>query len=215
MSHHYLKFLYPLKKQKEVLIQLNEKMPDEMRAPSEWLNDLDTISDHKQTFWNLECFYVEFGNPDQTVKYYWKMIELAQNVVHPCAFSTNQEYLRSVQGYKKFERGVHRININLLANWSRHDGRSIDEVREYNAVNNDSLAAAEVMAAYVAQHPILISKLDGISLPHVDMAGYTQGINHDYVPYLGYSTYLGMPFLESYPSDEVHKICSAPTIIKC
>lgn len=122
---------------------------------------------------DLQILYVDFGSPEQTVEMWWKAIAGTQpNAWRWDGLQTDAEHLRLAVCTKQYKPGIHRVRINLVANWETQHGRSVNDVRERNnAQTGQFLAHAEVLAAY-GLHDELLQQMDGQNLPYADLAGY-------------------------------------------
>jgi hypothetical protein len=141
------------------------------------LKDIDTTSDHIQRVDDLEVLYVDFGSPEDNVELWWKVLVGKQ----PNAWrydGLKAEHLRLAATAHQYEPGVHRIRLNLVAHWEPEVGRTVQEVRQQAQANGETLAAAEVLAAY-GLHDHLLQQMDGENLPYADLGGYEATIPGD------------------------------------
>ncbi|MGA3150290.1 MAG: hypothetical protein ABSD10_01560 [Candidatus Saccharimonadales bacterium] len=144
-----------------------------------WFDTVDTSSDHVQSVNDLEIFYIEFGSSEGNVEAYWRAIKANQpNARCYDGLKIDSNHLRLTPTARWYEPGIHRIRINLVAHWEPEDGRSVLQVREQAARTGETLAAAEVLAAY-AVHDELLRQQDGTNLPYADMAGFEATVPDD------------------------------------
>lgn len=68
-------YLQSLSDQLEMLRELNEQMPDELRVPDDWL-DQEAVSSHTQSVTDLEFFFVVLDSLENTRKFNFKLIQL-------------------------------------------------------------------------------------------------------------------------------------------
>ncbi len=78
------------------------------------------------------------------------------------------DYMKLLQGARVYQCGIHRIRINLVANWK--DGQSVEDVRKQASESGEVLAHTEVMSAY-GLHSTLFREQDGSIFPRADMGG--------------------------------------------
>lgn len=159
---------------------------------SDVIASLDARSDHAQRVDDLEILYVDFGSPERNVEMWWKVLVGTQpNAWRWDDLKTDGKHLRLHPQARQYEPGVHRVRINLFANWEPQNGRSVDQVRERTAhLDNQFLAHAEVLAAY-GLHDELLRQQDRQNLPYADMAGFEATLP-------GRRPWTGVPYLYWY-----------------
>lgn len=157
------------------LKELNKRMPKAMRVPDSWFNNLERDDEHVQSVQRLKFYFVVKDTIEETLAYNWKLIELTQPAIYHSGFSTSADRLRLDETARKYSKGIHLVEINLVDNWSPDEGRSVDQVR-INAIKiGQKLAGVEAIAAYALQDPKLLQAQDGKNLPYCDLAGLQQG----------------------------------------
>ena len=166
--------LLSLEDQLNKLIDFNERFWGGLLT-SEEFTAIDISSDHVQFVDDLEILYVDFGSPEKNIEMWWKAIAGNQpNAWRWDGLKTDPKHLRlgsNTHLYDPGMRGIHRVCINLVANWEPEKGRSVLQVREQAARSGEYLAHAEVLAAY-GLHDELLQRMDGENLPYADMAGF-------------------------------------------
>ncbi len=168
----FTQYLLSLEDQRNLLEVLDVSVWDGQIKSAGWFDKLDTASDHIQSVDDLEIFYIEFGSPEKNVEMWWRAFTANQpNVWRWAGLKTDAEHLRLHPEAHEYQPGIHRIRINLVANWEPQNGRSVLQIRERAAVSGETLAHAEVLAAY-AVHDELLRQQDGENLPYADMAGF-------------------------------------------
>ena len=167
----YAHLSLPLDEQLSLLRKYNEKywigaITEDMFAA------VDTMSDHTQRVEDLEILYVEFGSPKETFEN-WVAVWKGENPDFWRGDSLNDGYdiRRLARNTKKYPVGIHRIHINLVADWDPENGNSVDDTRNRVKGTKEKLAHGEVFAAY-ALHTELLQATDGTNLPYFDAAGY-------------------------------------------
>lgn len=197
------------------LLSLDEQL-DRLRAFNSqcWDNRLtdeqfaavDTSSDHVQSVNDLEVLYVDFGLPeDNNVEMWWRVLVWTQSEAWRYReVVAGMPHLRLATVAHHYMPGIHRVRLNLMAYWGPDESRSVHEVRESARANGETLAAAEVLAAY-GLHGQLLQQMGGEYLSKgeylssAELGGYevtipgTKGL----VPYLewkslGHRVYLGL-----------------------
>lgn len=208
--------LLPLDEQLALLREYNEKywggaLTEDMFAA------VDTESDHAQRVEDLELLYVEFGSPKETFENWvavWKGEQ--PGFWRGDSLSDGYKIRRLAKNTRKYPVGIHRIHINLAANWSPKQGRSVDDVRDWlKGDTRDKLAHGEVFAAY-ALHTELLQKTDGTNLPYFDAAGYEVKLSGDSewrsVPYGYWSAVNSKAYVRSYSTDGRLQRYAAPVV---
>jgi len=71
----------------------------------------------------------------------------------------------------QYKPGISLVRINLLSYWGLNYNRNVVEVREQAKIRGEFLAHSEILSTY-GLHNELLKKMDGKSLPYVDLAGY-------------------------------------------
>lgn len=89
---------------------------------------------------------------------------------------TDAAHLRVHPKATVYERGIHRVTLDLVAHHEPEDGRTVTEVREAATQSGETLAALEVLAA-AAHFPEWVQAMDGEKVPYVDLAGYEYRFN--------------------------------------
>jgi hypothetical protein len=89
---------------------------------------------------------------------------------------TDAAHLRVHPKATVYERGIHRVTLDLVAHHEPEDGRTVTEVREAATQSGETLAALEVLAA-AAHFPEWVQAMDGEKVPYVDLAGYEYRLN--------------------------------------
>lgn len=146
---------------------------------------------HVQSVDDLEILYVDFGSPEKTVEMWWKVLVGTQpNAWRWDKLKTDAKHLRLHSYARQYGPGIHRVRINLVANWEPKDGRTVIQARERALATAQTLAAGEVLAAY-GLHDELLRQQDGENLPYTDLAGYEATLPGDrpwaHYPYLDWS----------------------------
>lgn len=101
--------------------------------------------------------------------------------------------LHPIPGTKVYERGIHRVVVDLAANWEPQGGRTLLEVDQRPLQPGQSPAAAELLAA-AAHFPKWVQAMDGVTVPYVDLWGFRFRLNTEddspeawsYCPCLGW-----------------------------
>ncbi|MEX2006903.1 MAG: hypothetical protein WD877_01940 [Candidatus Saccharimonadales bacterium] len=128
--------------------------------------------EHVQSVNDLQIFYVDFGSPEKNVEMWWKVLAGTQsNAWRWDGLRTDKKHLRLGPNTRQYASGIHRIRINLVANWEPEHGRTVLQVREQASRSGELLAHTEVLAAY-GLHDELLRQQDGENLPYADMAGF-------------------------------------------
>ena len=169
----YQRHLLSLDAQLDRLRKFDITVWNDCVATAGWFDGVDTSSDHVQRPDNLEFFYVEFGSPQENVELHWKAIAMTQRVPSDggCYIKTGLDNLRLHPLALTYTPGIHRVRINLVANWEPKDGRSLVQVRERAAAQSKTLAHAETLAAY-GLHDELLRQQDGENFPYADLSGF-------------------------------------------
>lgn len=137
-----------------------------------WFDAVVTASEHVQRVDDLEILYIDFGSPKANVERLWEAIKASSPLAWLADYlRTDPGHIRLAAQARQYEPGIHRVRINLVAHWEPALGRSVLQVREMSTSNGETLAAAEVLAAY-ALHDALLRRLDGENLPFADLAGF-------------------------------------------
>jgi hypothetical protein len=167
----YQQFLMPLDRQLDCLLGLDAKVWNSRVTNAGWFDGLSTVSDHEQTVEDLEFFWVSFGSLDEDLRLHWQAIAAKQRVPNDGGLyiKTNDEHARLHHTARTYAPGIHRVRINLLANWEPQNGRSVTQVRE-QVPGGQWLAQAETLGAYET-HYELLRETDGENLPRPDLAG--------------------------------------------
>jgi hypothetical protein len=103
------------------------------------------------------------GDPTSALEFYIQMSG-KEPTVHRW-FEPSETELRLHQRCERYTEGVHRVVVNLIANWDPENGRSMWQVF---AQNSEPLTGAEALAAYALSSPKLIQCQDGERLPYCD-----------------------------------------------
>jgi hypothetical protein len=163
-------YLLSVEKQLDILRGYDHYLWGGCLEPEGWL-DIDTSSDHVQSLDDLEILYVDFGSPQKNFANWYKVLDVTHlNVWRSVDLKTDEMHLRLGSNTHQYAPGIHRIRINLVANWLTKD-RSVLEVREQAARSGEFLAHCEVLAAY-AMHGELLKQMDGTKLPFAFLAGF-------------------------------------------
>jgi hypothetical protein len=163
--------LLSLDEQRERLREFNERFWDGALSAQE-LAAVDTSGDHPQSVDDLELLYVEFGSPATNVNRWWSVIVSSQpRSSRWLGAVIDDDHLRLAEPVAQYSAGIHRVRLNLVANWRPASGRTVEQVRAAAVQQNRLVAHAEVLAAY-GLHPQLLERLDGDTLPFVDLAGF-------------------------------------------
>lgn len=168
----YAHLLLPIDKQLALLRKYNEKywggaIPEDMFAV------VDTTSDHAQRVEDLEIFYVQFESDMDTFEK-WLAVWKGEQPGFWRGDSLGDGYKirRLARNTQKYSAGcIHRIHINLAADWDPENGNSVDDSRSRVKDTKEKLAHGEAFAAY-ALHPKLLQQTDGTNLPYFNAAGY-------------------------------------------
>ena len=213
----YVPMLLSLDEQQELLVRYNREYWGS-RFTYEQLHELsvDTTRDHVQSVDDLEILHVEFGSIEETVEMWWKVFVGEQpDSWRWDGLKLDTEHIRFSPNTTKYEPGVHRVRINLVAHWEPEDGRTVDEVRKQASDTHEILAHSEVLSAY-GLHSALLREQDGDNLPYADMAGYEAtvpgGDAWRYVPCLDWSRFNRRVGLDAYWSGNRIQRWAAPVL---
>lgn len=206
-------FLHSLSEQLELLRELNQQMPDELRIVDEWL-DLETVSDHRQCVTDLEFFFVVLESLEKTWEFNCKLIELTGTSILNVNSHLGRLPIRLHRSARHYEPGIHLVRINLVDNWDPEKGRSVDQVRSRAELTGKRLAAIEAVGAYALQNRNLFRMKDGLDLPHFDCAGLEQGEDFDLVPYFEWNDQFAYPAQAgSLHSGKSIRVCASPSLV--
>ena len=120
----------------------------------------------------VDCYTILFyvpdgtyakGNPTSTLEFYLQMMSQELKVYR--WLEPTETKLRLRQRCERYSEGVHRVVVDLTANWGPKNGRSM---RQVFSQDGESLAGAEGFAAYTLSPPELIQCQDGEKLPYCD-----------------------------------------------
>ena len=111
------------------------------------------------------------GDPASTLEFYLQM--LGEELTVCRWFESPETVLRLHSRCEHYPTGVHRVVIDLTANWSQVKGRSMQEVFDEEG---PPLAGVEALAAYALSSPRLIRWQDGVKLPFCDTGITNQNI---------------------------------------
>lgn len=147
-------------------------------------------SGHIQTVQDLKILHVQFGTDEKTFRNWLAVINGEQpNFQGSYDLFTGYRIRRLAENTIEYPPGIHAVHIDLAAHRYPGQGRSVNEVREQVRGTPETLAHAEVLAAY-ALHPELLQAADGTKLPRFDSAGYKAKSHGDKewqnAPYGGY-----------------------------
>ncbi|MBI2797906.1 hypothetical protein HYX70_01230 [Candidatus Saccharibacteria bacterium] len=143
--------------------------------------------EHAQQIDDLLLLYVDLGSPDATFETWWRVIRVDHDNTRAERMCADADHLRLNSSACNYERGIHLVHIDLLANWEPSKGRMVGNICQRSEKKSRNLAHAEVLAAY-AYHPKLLQQQDGKRLPYVEMAGYELCLPD--------GTWVGVPRLE-------------------
>jgi hypothetical protein len=165
---------------------------------------------------DLHILYVDFGSPKENVELWWKVITGTQpNAWRWDELKTDKKHLRLAKNVHQYKSGIYRIRINLVAHWEPKDGRTIIQVRKQAAAGNETLAHAEVLAAY-GLHDQLLQQQDGTNLPYADVPGFEVNIPGGRpwadCPYLRWSEVARGVDFSAYGVGHVYDDWSAPVL---
>ena len=212
----YAGLLLPLSEQVKLLGQYdNDYWGGRIRRKIK-LFEIDTTSDHVQSVDDLEILHVEFGSIEETVEMWWKVFVGEQpDSWRWDGLKLDTEHIRFSPNTTKYEPGVHRVRINLVAHWEPEDGRTVEEVRKQASDTHEILAHSEVLSAY-GLHSALLREQDGENLPYADMAGYEATVPGkdawQRVPYLRWDRFGRQVGLSAYWSDYRFQKWAAPVL---
>lgn len=130
----------------------------DMNEPAE-----QRVDQYTTLFWVPDGTYEE-GDPASTLEFYMSFMESKSLVVYR-GFKSSEVELRLQQRCLRHENGLHRVVVDLTANWDKKNGRSM---RQVFASDGPSLAGVEALAAYALSDPRLIQSQDGEKLPYCD-----------------------------------------------
>ncbi len=142
------------------------------RLTDEQLAAVDTSGDLPQHASDLTTFHVQFDSLEETVEMWWR-VHVGEQPKHWRwdELKLNSEHLRLLtSNVRQYEPGIHRVRINLVANWEPENGRTVEEVRDGAKGTGEILAQLEVLSAY-GIHSELLREQDGENLPYSDMPG--------------------------------------------
>lgn len=186
----YVQYLLSLDAQLARLRGLDETVWNGRVSAAGWFDSLNTTSEHGQRADDLEFFYVSFGSVQEDVELHWKAIAANQRVAASNGglyIETGPKNLRLHSTARKYKPGIHRVRINLVANWEPENGRTIVQARERVPVGCYT-AQAETLGAYEL-HWELLQETDGENLPRPDIAGFEYRFpgnrNFAHCPYIG------------------------------
>jgi hypothetical protein len=135
------------------------------------LNDVITSSDHNQQVNDLENLHVEFSSTAQTVEMWWKVFVGEQ----PASWRWDElmldpNHFRLCPNTARYEPGIHRVRINLVAHWEPETARTLIKVQNQAKSTGETLAHTEVLSTY-GLHSELLREMDGKNLPYSDLPG--------------------------------------------
>jgi hypothetical protein len=140
--------------------------------PPAALDNVDTATDHVQSVDDLEVLHVELGSPATTLDLWWTVIAQTQpRSSRWLGAVLDDEHLRLAESAAHYAPGIHRVRINLVANWCPATGRTVAQARAQARSRGQWLAHSEALAAF-GLHPALLERVDGDALPFVDLAGF-------------------------------------------
>ncbi|MES2630997.1 MAG: hypothetical protein V4611_03495 [Patescibacteria group bacterium] len=173
---HFTPYLRTLKQQQKLLLDLYDRFPQYERPQRYVIQELDTDSDHVQSIDDLEFYFVVCKTVEDTWRFNKRLIELTQPGVSG-DFYTDMS-LKVHQSAAMYNRGIHRIRINLRGDWqgNKKQLRSIEGIRAHALIDNEKLAGLEALAAYGLQDPLLLQMQCDNTLPGFSfLAGLTSG----------------------------------------
>ena len=183
----FIHLLRPISQQAVELRRLNSEMPEDMRVPDSWFDDLNTDSDHIQKIEDLEILFISpkkigtFKSMRAIIEYQIKLVELTQYSVWSSPdFNKIIDHCWPDESANKsilINPGIHRLRINLVSYWnpkSTNRKISADLMRKQPSINV-LLAGVAAIGAYAVQDPDLYRSQDGINLPCFYLADLKSG----------------------------------------
>jgi len=127
--------------------------------------------DHVQSVDNIYGFHVCGDSDPETFEMWYKVYEgELPGVWRWEELKFDAEHFRLHKLARRYEPGIHLVNINLVAHWEPEDGRTLPEVREQAASQSEILAQFEVISIYGVLTELFMEQ-DGENLPYTDLPG--------------------------------------------
>ncbi len=167
-------YLLPLARQLERIRHYNATFWNGFLSDRE-LESLDIRSRHRQAINDLEILHVEGKTPAETVFMHWTVIAATQpKVYRPKKVQFSSFSLREGAPIRAYEPGIHRVRVNLIANWTPTEGRTLAEVLKFAPKKGREFAHGEVLSTF-SLHDELLRQMDGEAFPFMELAGYSLG----------------------------------------
>lgn len=142
--------------------------------------------DYVQSVENVFGFHVVFDSLEETYEMWYRVYqgELPDTWRWP-ELKVDAEHLRLHESAQDYERGIHLVNINLVAHWEPEEGRTLVQVREQARERGEILAQLEVVSIYGVLTELFMQQ-DGDNFPWSDMAGTDVSVPGYSLPYALY-----------------------------
>lgn len=127
---------------------------------------IDLSEPESQSVNHLTILFYTTGDVKKDLKFYQRLLETRGLKVYKW-FDVDQTELRLHELCVTYGPGVHRVVVDLTANWAPKDGRSVDQLFQ---TGGQTLSGTEGFAAYALQDLQLIQLQDGKALPYCDTA---------------------------------------------
>lgn len=172
---------------------------------------IDLTEPAEQRVSQLTVLYYTTGNVNKDLAFYQRVMEARGLTVYNW-FDVDKTKLRLHERCATYKAGVHRITVNLTANWSPKNGRSVDQVLQSDG---PTPVGVEVFAAYALMDPEFIKCQDGEKLPYCDSAVQVR-LDGDWqnVVYFGWNRYFRKVDLHSGPLGNVNQVWALPVVLQ-
>ena len=158
-TDQFTRLLHSLEQQKQVLIDYGGLTETD-------LDDVDLTEPESQSVNHLTILFYTTGDVKKDLRFYQRLLETRGLKVYNW-FDIDQTELRLHELCVTYGPGVHRVVVDLTANWAPRDGRSVDQLFQ---TGGQTLSGTEGFAAYALQDLQLIQLQDGEALPYCDTA---------------------------------------------
>lgn len=199
----FTRLLHSLEQQKQVLIEYGGLTETDF-------NDVDLTEPEEQRVSRLTILFYTTGDVKKDLRFYQRLLETRGLKVYNW-FDVDQTELRLHELCVTYGPGVHRVVVDLTANWAPKDGRSVYQLFQ---TGGQTLSGTEGFAAYALQDLQLIQLQDGEALPYCDTAIQVRLGDWRYVVCFYWHRYDHEVALSSGPVGHVYQGWALPTVVR-